>query len=70
MVDPVLEQLAQSPKLALYQREISRILEDEQTERQRFYEQVTEHEKAEFINGETIVHSPVKWSIDESARTC
>jgi len=32
----------------------------EQEKRDQFYEQITEQQKAEFINGEIIVHSPVK----------
>jgi len=32
----------------------------EQQKREQFYEQNTEQKKAEFINGEIIVHSPVK----------
>ncbi len=32
----------------------------EQQKREQFYEDITEQQKAEFINGETIVHSPVK----------
>ena len=32
----------------------------EQAKRERFYNEMTEGEKVEFINGEVIVHSPVK----------
>jgi len=35
-------------------------MEDEKVKRQQFYEQITEDDKAEFINGEVIMHSPAK----------
>ncbi len=54
------ERLLQSPRLKFYSRDIERVLDKEATRRQQFYEQMTEGEKTEFINGEVIVHSPVK----------
>ncbi|MEZ4829099.1 MAG: Uma2 family endonuclease [Bacteroidia bacterium] len=44
------------------------ILEEEQRRRREFYEWVTPDIKAEFINGEIIVHSPVRrahWKITD-----
>lgn len=35
-------------------------LREEQTRRERFYDEITPDIKAEFINGEVIVHSPVR----------
>jgi len=54
------EQLVRSPRLRLYARRIQDILAEEQTQRQRFYDTVAEDAKAEFINGEILIHSPVK----------
>lgn len=59
-MEAVLEKLLESPRLSLFQREIERVLEAEQARRERFIETVTDAEKAEFINGEVVVHSPVK----------
>ena len=58
-MDPFVEQLKQSPRLSLVAEEIQAHLEAERERRERFYETVSEEEKAEFINGEIIVHSPV-----------
>ncbi|MBX2998970.1 MAG: Uma2 family endonuclease [Caldilineaceae bacterium] len=41
-------------------KELGRIVADEQKRRQRFYDTLQEAQKTEFINGEVIVHSPVK----------
>jgi Uma2 family endonuclease len=59
-MDAVLEQLLDSPKLALYLRQIEAILDQEKAARQQFYKDLQDDVKAEFINGEIIVHSPVK----------
>src|SRR4051812_41545071 len=39
--------------------ELSSYLKTEEEKRQHFYESITEQEKAEFINGEIVLHSPV-----------
>jgi len=39
--------------------ELSSYLKTEEEKRQHFYETITEQEKAEFINGEVVPHSPV-----------
>jgi Uma2 family endonuclease len=59
-MDAVLEQLLDSPKLALYLRQIEDVLERERAARQQFYKDLRDDVKAEFINGEVVVHSPVK----------
>ncbi len=59
-MEPFLEEIVRSPRLMLYQRYIDAVLSDEQKKREQFYEQIREDQKAEFINGEVIVHSPVK----------
>ncbi len=59
-MDAVVEQLLESPRLALYVRRFEAVLERERVARERFYNEMTEGEKLEFINGEVVVHSPVK----------
>jgi len=60
MSNTVIEQLSQEPTLPSVLKRLQAILEAEQERRQYFYEVVTEEQKAEFINGEIVVHSPVK----------
>jgi Uma2 family endonuclease len=55
----VLEQLKQSPHLPFYVNELQAILKEEKEKRQSFYHLISEDDKAEFINGEIIMHSPV-----------
>lgn len=56
----LLNKLLHSPRLPIYVQEIQAVLADEAQKRQNFYAQITEHDKAEFINGEAIFHSPVR----------
>jgi Uma2 family endonuclease len=56
----IIRPLLHSPQLPLIARELEAILAAEQEKRHRFYDEITETQKAEFINGEIIVHSPVK----------
>ncbi len=56
----ITEQLHRPPKLGLYYRDIRTTLSEERKKRKRFYDEVREDQKAEFINGEVIVHSPVR----------
>jgi Uma2 family endonuclease len=59
-MDKVLEPLIASPKLALYLSELGNLLAHEKAAREQFYRDMDETDKTEFINGEVIVHSPVK----------
>ncbi|MCX6045920.1 MAG: Uma2 family endonuclease [Chloroflexi bacterium] len=59
-MDVMLEELLHSPKLALYVDKFQRVLEAEHKRRTQFYDQMKEDQKTEFINGEVLVHSPVK----------
>ena len=59
-MEPAVQELLNSPKLALHVCTFNRVLEEERQKREHFYNEVTEYEKAEFINGEIIVHSPAK----------
>ena len=56
----LLDQLLRSPRLPIMVRKIEKILDDERAKRQAFYNQISEGDKAEYINGEVIFHSPVK----------
>ena len=58
--DALLDQLRHSPQLASYLQELQQFLADEQKQREQFYELITPSDKAEFINGEIVWHSPVK----------
>jgi Uma2 family endonuclease len=51
-------ELLDAPELALYEAQIRARLEEEQRRRERFRDELSPSEKAEFINGEVVVHSP------------
>src|SRR5205809_740942 len=51
-------ELLDAPELALYEEQIRARLADEQRRRQKFRDELSPDIKAEFINGEVIVHSP------------
>ncbi|MEZ4770806.1 MAG: Uma2 family endonuclease [Caldilineales bacterium] len=60
VLDSDLKQLLDSPRLAFIARRIDAVLADEAQGRREFYASISEGDKAEFINGEVIFHSPVK----------
>jgi Uma2 family endonuclease len=55
----ILENIVQSPKLKDHFEWLRNYIKEEQQKRKDFYDFVTEDMKAEFINGEVIIHSPV-----------
>ncbi|MBI3244264.1 MAG: Uma2 family endonuclease [Chloroflexi bacterium] len=59
-MEAVLDPLIRSPKLPKYIQQLEATLAEEQRKRQAFYETVKEGDKVEFINGEVVMHSPVK----------
>ena len=59
-MDTLIEALLDSPLLPKQLERLNRVLAEERPRRERFYEEMTEDGKWEFINGETIVHSPAK----------
>lgn len=59
-MDPVLERIIESPKMTQLYKKLGQIIAEEQSRRQHFYDTLPEGQKTEFINGEVIVHSPVK----------
>lgn len=59
-MDAIIEELKQKPNLKSLVDELNEILKEEDKRREEFYNTITEDDKAEFINGEVIMHSPVK----------
>ena len=59
MSNRLISEILKEPDAYLIIQEIENILEDEKARRITFYNDITEQEKVEFINGEIIVHSPV-----------
>ncbi len=66
-IKEIIRPLLHSPGLPFITRELEAILAAEQEKRQRFYEELSETYKAEFINGEIIVQSPVKLRHDRAS---
>lgn len=56
-----LEEILRSPEMPSLVDQLQRHRAEEQARRERFYEEITPEMKAEFINGEVILHSPVQW---------
>lgn len=56
----ILNEIRNSPEIALLANDIHTIIENERMERERFYNLIHENVKAEFINGNIIFHSPVR----------
>ena len=56
----ILKALVASPALPRHVATLERLLADERARRERFYEEMTEDDKVEFINGEIFMHSPIK----------
>jgi len=57
--EKLVEEILKSPSVYNVLGKVKNKLDEEKEKRKVFYETITEQEKAEFINGETIVHSPV-----------
>lgn len=56
----ILEALVSKPNAYQLIEKVQSLLEKEKDERRKFHELIHENMKAEFINGEVIMHSPVK----------
>jgi Uma2 family endonuclease len=54
------QQLLHSPSLPVYVQRFQSLLRAEREKRERFYEEMSEEQKVEFINGEVVVQSPAK----------
>ena len=59
-MDNVLKDILESPKLPDYVEELQQYLLQEEAKRNVFYENIRDDEKAEFINGQVVYHSPAK----------
>ena len=55
----ILENIIQSPRLKDHFEWLRNYMKEEQQKRKDFYDFINEDMKAEFINGEVIIHSPV-----------
>ncbi|MEM9481932.1 MAG: Uma2 family endonuclease, partial [Verrucomicrobiota bacterium] len=55
-----MDTLLDDPTLPEKVEALASLLEDEATRRLRFYDEIRDDQKAEFINGEVIMHSPAK----------
>lgn len=55
IIDNILEQ----PNATAIAEQVLQQIAEEQKRRDQFYNDITENDKAEFINGEVIIHSPV-----------
>ncbi len=60
MLTEYVAELLEAPDAQLIIDRVQAVLNDEKKRRQSFYEWLTDDVKAEFINGEVIMHSPVK----------
>ena len=67
--DQALELLLRSPRLPEAMRRLQAVTRAEAKKRRYFYDVITEQQKAEFINGEIIVHSPVKYATQSGQST-
>jgi Uma2 family endonuclease len=52
--------ILESPAAPALAAQLNKALEEEKMRRLQFYKEIDDDEKAEFINGEVIIHSPVK----------
>jgi Uma2 family endonuclease len=59
-VNKIFDEAKESPMAIILYNRLKSHLDEESQKRQAFYEMVKEDQKAEFINGEIIIHSPVK----------
>jgi Uma2 family endonuclease len=65
--DQALEQLLRSARFPEALRRLQAVARAEAKKRRYFYDVVTEQQKAEFINGEIVVHSPVKYQHNQNS---
>jgi Uma2 family endonuclease len=59
---PITRQLVKDHALPQILQELQAYWADEQNRRKEFYDWVRDDQKVEFIEGEIIMHSPVRWS--------
>ncbi len=59
-MNAMLNEIIQRPDLKIIVNELQEKLKEESKLRKEFYNTITEEDKAEFINGEVVMHSPVR----------
>ena len=59
-MNALVEEILKSPTLPEIVDALQRRLAEERARREKFYEDITEDQKAEFINGQIIMHSPAR----------
>jgi Uma2 family endonuclease len=60
-LDTTIESLRHSPRLPQIVSLLQRQMEEERERRQKFYEEMTPEQNVEFIDGEVVLHSPVRF---------
>ena len=60
ITETVVSDIMNSPRAPMILEELQQAWSEEQARRRRFYEEMTEEQKTEFIRGEVIVHSPAR----------
>lgn len=58
----LVDKLLDEPNVAFILEKVQKVLANEAERRKVFYDWISEDQKAEFINGEIVIHSPVKRS--------
>lgn len=58
--DAIVEQMLDSPELPFVVHRLQAVLNSERPLRERFYDEITEDGKVEFINGKVVVQSPAR----------
>lgn len=67
-IDKIVSDIIDNGQVEKIFKNVRQIQKEEQEKRHQFYNDITEDDKAEFINGEVILHSPVKlMHLDSSA---
>jgi Uma2 family endonuclease len=59
-MDTILDPILRSPRMMAHIEELTRIRDEEKRKREQFWNETSPDEKAEFIRGEVIVHSPAR----------
>jgi Uma2 family endonuclease len=59
-MNQLLEPIVNSPDFPRHVLELQRLLAEERRRRDKFYEELTEDGKQEFINGQVVIHSPAR----------
>lgn len=60
MKHDIIGQILASSELPLILEELNHKWQEEQKRRHQLWDEISDHVKAEFINGEVVYHSPVK----------